>query len=119
MRDIGPTTAYNFAELVSDAKTIFWHGALGDVSNRGFTKGSRHTLDAVITATKHGCQSLIGGSVLAKFVRRCCAENKVTLLSSEDGVFRKLIEDVPLRGLQCLRPPSTEIQSSAFQRIIK
>jgi phosphoglycerate kinase len=66
--DIGPSTAKNFANKITDAKTFVWNGPMGIFEMPPFDEGTKTVALAVAEATDNGARSVIGGGDSASAV---------------------------------------------------
>ena len=66
--DKGPKTLEMFDEVVKRAGSIFWNGPVGVFEFPNFKNGSETLLQSVISRTKRGGVSIIGGGDTANLV---------------------------------------------------
>ncbi|MFN7371932.1 MAG: phosphoglycerate kinase, partial [Cyclobacteriaceae bacterium] len=59
--DIGPQAREVFAKVIGNSKTILWNGPMGVFEMEKFEGGTKAVAEAVVSATKNGAFSLIGG----------------------------------------------------------
>merc|ERR1712187_21343 len=59
--DCGPKSVEMNAKAVAESKTIIWNGPMGVFEMAKFEVGTKSWMDAVVTATKAGVITVIGG----------------------------------------------------------
>jgi len=100
--DIGPKTAVQFAEPIIRAKIIVWNGPPGVFEFNNFSKGTKALMDAVVTATKNGTISIIGGGDTASCCAKWNTESQVSHVSTGGGASLELLEGKVLPGVAAL-----------------
>ena len=98
--DIGPQSAAQFAEIISNAATVLWNGPMGVFEDHRFEMGTKVLAHAVATSD---AVSIVGGgdssAALAKF-GLCDA---VSFISTGGGASLELLQFGDLPGLRALR----------------
>ena len=97
--DIGPKTIKLFEHYISRAKTIFWNGPLGVSEFQKFAKGTNEVATAIANSKAY---TIVGGGDSAKSIEQLNLQNKIDHVSTGGGAALKLIEGVPLPGLQAI-----------------
>ncbi len=97
--DIGPKTIKLFEHYISRAKTIFWNGPLGVSEFQKFAKGTNEVATAIANSKAF---TIVGGGDSAKSIEQLNLQNKIDHVSTGGGAALKLIEGVPLPGLQAI-----------------
>ncbi len=97
--DIGPKTIKLFTHYISRAKTIFWNGPLGVSEFQKFAKGTNEVAMAIANSKAY---TIVGGGDSAKSIEQLNLQNKINHVSTGGGAALKLIEGVPLPGLQAI-----------------
>ncbi len=97
--DIGPRTIKLFKHYINKAKTIFWNGPLGVAEFQRFAKGTNEIAEALANSRAY---TIIGGGDSAKSIEQLNLQGKINHVSTGGGAALKLIEGVPLPGLQAL-----------------
>lgn len=97
--DIGPKTIRLFKHYINKAKTIFWNGPLGVSEFQRFAKGTNEIALALADSKAY---TIIGGGDSAKSIEQLNLQGKINHVSTGGGAALKLIEGVPLPGLQAI-----------------
>ena len=97
--DIGPKTIKLFKKEILIANSIIWNGPLGVSEFKNFSKGTVAIAKLVL---KFKGKAVIGGGDSAKSIEQLNLQNKINHVSTGGGAALKLIEGVPLPGLQAL-----------------
>ena len=98
--DIGPGTAAAFADVVLDARTVFWNGPMGMFEDERFAAGTRTVAQAV--ADMKGFAVVGGGDSAAALAQFGLADD-VDHVSTGGGASLELLEHGDLSGLEALR----------------
>jgi len=97
--DCGPESIKLFKNIIHNAKTIIWNGPLGVIEFPKFANGSKGVLDEVVSATKNGVITVIGGGDTAGFVVNDGKEKDVSHVSTGGGASLELLEGTALPGV--------------------
>ena len=97
--DIGPKTIQKYKEALNDAKTIFWNGPLGVFEMKPFSSGTEEIARAVADA---GATTIVGGGDSDAALRKYDLEDKIDFISTGGGASLKMLEGVPLHGVEAL-----------------
>jgi phosphoglycerate kinase len=101
--DIGPGSARRFANLLSNAKTIFWNGPMGVFEFPAYAEGTKGVAEAIIAATGKGAFSVVGGGDSAAAVRQLgLAEDGFSHISTGGGASLEYLEGKTLPGIEVL-----------------
>lgn len=101
--DIGPEASAVFAKVVESSKTILWNGPMGVFEMENFSKGTKRIADAVVSATKKGGFSLIGGGDSAAAVNTLGYGDQVSYVSTGGGALLEFMEGKELPGVKALQ----------------
>jgi phosphoglycerate kinase len=101
--DIGPESVAAFADVVADARTIFWNGPMGVFELAPFAEGTRGVAQAVVDATGTGAFSVVGGGDSAAAVRALgLPEDGFSHISTGGGASLEYLEGTELPGIAVL-----------------
>jgi phosphoglycerate kinase len=98
--DIGPGTAAEFADEISNASTVFWNGPMGVFEDDRFAAGTRSVAEAVAECRGF---TVVGGGDSASALSRFGLTEAVDHLSTGGGASLELLERGDLPGLAALR----------------
>ena len=101
--DIGPQAAEVFANAIKESKTILWNGPMGVFEMENFAAGTKAVAEAIVTATKAGGFSLIGGGDSAAAVNTLGYGNDVSYVSTGGGALLEYMEGKELPGVAALQ----------------
>jgi phosphoglycerate kinase len=101
--DIGPGSVKRFAALLSNARTVFWNGPMGVFEFPAFAAGTRGVAEAIISATRKGAFSVVGGGDSAAAMRALdLPEGSVSHISTGGGASLEYLEGKALPGIEVL-----------------
>lgn len=100
--DIGPETVKQFTEEIVKAKTVVWNGPMGVFEMDNFSKGTFDIAKALVTATKNGAVTIIGGGDSAAAIAKAGLEKDVSHVSTGGGASLEYLEGKTLPGVEAL-----------------
>jgi phosphoglycerate kinase len=100
--DIGSETEKLFAEVIANSKTILWNGPMGVFEMESFEHGTKAVAEAIVTATKKGAYSLIGGGDSVSAINKYNLANEVSYVSTGGGALLEYIESGSLPGVEAI-----------------
>jgi phosphoglycerate kinase len=98
--DIGPGTAAEFADIVLDARTVFWNGPMGVFEDPRFEAGTRTVASAMAECRGF---TVIGGGDSAAALAQFGFDDDIDHMSTGGGASLELLEQGDLPGLKALR----------------
>ena len=100
--DIGPETEKIYATVVSNSKTVLWNGPMGVFEMSSFEHGTKSVAEAIVTATKKGAYSLIGGGDSVAAINKYKFGTDVSYVSTGGGALLEYIESGSLPGVDAI-----------------
>lgn len=100
--DIGPRTRARFAEMIGEAKVIFWNGPMGVFEMAPFAEGTIAVAEAVAEACDAGAMGVLGGGDSASAAERAGVAHRLTHVSTGGGASLELIAGAELPGVASL-----------------
>ncbi len=100
--DIGEKAIADYTKVIENSKTILWNGPMGVFEMPNFAKGTVAVAKALVTATKNGGFSLIGGGDSAAAINQLGFANDVSYVSTGGGALLEFMEGKDLPGVKAL-----------------
>ena len=101
--DIGEKTRATMSAAILASKAILWNGPVGVFEMEPFAGGTRALADAVVTATKQGAKSVLGGGDTVAAVEKFGLDKALfTHVSTGGGASLEFIEGKVLPGIAVL-----------------
>lgn len=97
--DIGENARKEFANVISQSKTILWNGPMGVFEMEQFQRGTQAIAAAVAQATQNGAYSLVGGGDSVAAVNQFGFADKVSYVSTGGGAMLEYFEGKTLPGI--------------------
>ncbi len=98
--DIGPGSAAEFADIVLDARTVFWNGPMGVFEDERFAGGTKAVAQAMADTKAF---TVVGGGDSAAALAKFKLDDEVSHVSTGGGASLEYIELGDLPGLAALR----------------
>ena len=113
--DIGPGTAARFADIVTEASSVFWNGPMGMFEDERFASGTRALAQAVADTRAF---TVVGGGDSAAALAEFGLAGDVDWVSTGGGASLELLELGDLPGLEALRKaPKPESRSRSSREL--
>lgn len=97
--DAGPETIKMLKKVIEESGTILWNGPVGVFEFEKFAVGSRAVAEAIVTATKKGAFSLIGGGDSVACINQFGLADGVSYISTAGGALLEYLEGRVLPGV--------------------
>jgi phosphoglycerate kinase len=98
--DIGPGTAAEFSDAITEARTVLWNGPMGVFEDPRFEAGTRTVAEAMAASSAF---TVVGGGDSAAAMAGFGLAERVDHVSSGGGAALEYIERGDLPGLAALR----------------
>ncbi len=102
--DIGPETAKFFAEIIKDARAVFFNGPMGWFERQEFSGGTRAVIEAI--SRTHGAWRAAGGGQTLEAIAKFKAEKNFNFLSTGGGAMLEYLAGNVLPGIAALSDSS-------------
>jgi len=98
-QDIGPQTAAMYADIVRNARTVFWNGPMGHFEVKPFDEGT-----LIVAQAMADCQgfTVIGGGDSVAAVTQMNLADKIDHVSTGGGASLEFLEKGSLPGVEAL-----------------
>ncbi len=98
--DIGPETVKFFADIIKDARTIFFNGPVGLFERQEFSIGTKSLLEAISRA--HNAYRVAGGGETIEAIHKFSAEKIFNFISTGGGAMLDYLSGNVLPGISAL-----------------
>ncbi|CAE7818827.1 PGK [Symbiodinium sp. CCMP2456] len=89
-------------KAIKKSKTIVWNGPMGVFEMGAFEKGTKQMMETIVSVTKDGAVSVIGGGDTATACKKYDTVDKVSHCSTGGGASLELLEGKLLPGVAAL-----------------
>ena len=100
--DIGEDSCREFEQIIQQSKTILWNGPMGVFEMENFQKGTVQIANSIVSATKIGAYSLIGGGDSVSAINKFGLSNEVSYVSTGGGAMLEYLEGKTLPGIAAI-----------------
>lgn len=100
--DIGPKAIIAFSKIIESSRSVLWNGPMGVFEMSNFANGTKAIANAVVTATKNGAFTLVGGGDSAAAIHQMGLSDKVSFVSTGGGAMLELLEGKDLPGVKAI-----------------
>ena len=97
--DLGPDTSNAIANVIKDAKTIIWNGALGVFENPAFKAATFNLANAIANSNAF---SLAGGGETLAAINQLKLTDRISYLSTGGGAFLEFAQGDKLPAVEAL-----------------
>jgi phosphoglycerate kinase len=101
--DAGPKSIAKMKEVIENSGTILWNGPVGVFEMENFAAGSKAIGEAIVTATRKGAFSLVGGGDSVACVNQFGFADGVSYISTAGGALLEYLEGKVLPGVAAVR----------------
>ena len=101
--DAGPESIKILKSVIENSGTILWNGPVGVFEFDTFAVGSHAVAEAIVTATKKGAFSLIGGGDSVACIHKFGLADGVSYISTAGGALLEYLEGKTLPGIAAVR----------------
>jgi phosphoglycerate kinase len=91
--DIGPKTIQLFEKHILDSKLIMWNGPMGIAETEEFAHGTKKIANLIVSATRLGAYSLIGGGDTVSDVARFGLKQQFSYVSTGGGAMLEFFKN--------------------------
>jgi phosphoglycerate kinase len=98
--DIGPLTADEYSQIISQSGTVLWNGPMGIFEDPRFARG---TLSIAEAMARSSATTIVGGGESVQAVEQAGVANALTHVSTGGGASLEFIEGKTLPGVAALK----------------
>lgn len=99
-KDIGPKTVDLFKKRISQARTIFFNGALGMIEQKEFSYGTEEILKAMAQSKAF---TVVGGGDMTQVINKLGLSGRFSHISTGGGAMLEFLSGEKLPGLEALK----------------
>lgn len=100
--DIGHETASNYKNIIENSQSILWNGPMGVFEMDNFSHGTKAIAESLVSATKKGAFTIVGGGDSVAAINKYNMANKVSYVSTGGGAMLEYLEGNVLPGIQAI-----------------
>jgi len=100
--DIGPESIRAIADVLAEARTVFWNGPMGVFEVEGYAEGTIGVAREVAKATRRGAFTVVGGGDSLAAVNLAGVEHEISHCSTGGGASLEFLEGKALPGVAAL-----------------
>jgi phosphoglycerate kinase len=101
--DIGKQSIARFEEVIMHSKVILWNGPMGVFEMANFSHGTAAVAKALVSATKSGAFTLVGGGDSVAAINQFGLANDVSYVSTGGGAMLEALEGIDLPGIAAIK----------------
>lgn len=101
--DIGEKSRNQFAEIILQSKVVLWNGPMGVFEMSNFSQGTVSIAQALVTATKTGAFTLVGGGDSVAAINQFGLAQDVSYVSTGGGAMLEALEGIDLPGIAAIK----------------
>jgi phosphoglycerate kinase len=101
--DIGEQSIARFSEVILNSKVILWNGPMGVFEMSNFSQGTVAIAQALVSATKNGAFTLVGGGDSVAAINQFGLAEEVSYVSTGGGAMLEALEGIDLPGIAAIK----------------
>lgn len=101
--DIGEQSIARFSEVILQSKVVLWNGPMGVFEMQNFSHGTIAIAQALVSATKNGAFTLVGGGDSVAAINQFGLANEVSYVSTGGGAMLEALEGIDLPGIAAIK----------------
>ena len=101
--DIGEQSIARFSEVILQSKVILWNGPMGVFEMSNFSQGTIAIAQALVSATKNGAFTLVGGGDSVAAINQFGLADEVSYVSTGGGAMLEALEGIDLPGIAAIK----------------
>jgi phosphoglycerate kinase len=101
--DIGEQSIARFSEVILQSKVILWNGPMGVFEMANFSQGTIAIAQALVSATKNGAFTLVGGGDSVAAINQFGLADEVSYVSTGGGAMLEALEGIDLPGIAAIK----------------
>ncbi|MFM7233480.1 MAG: phosphoglycerate kinase [Flavobacteriales bacterium] len=101
--DISEQSIARFSEVILQSKVVLWNGPMGVFEMQNFSHGTIAIAQALVSATKNGAFTLVGGGDSVAAINQFGLANEVSYVSTGGGAMLEALEGIDLPGIAAIK----------------